>query len=171
MQLRQEQGLWLWAGTLSLLLIATLPLAVEWQLTIAVVVTGGVWAAWRRSRRIAGGEGHELQWSKGTSLPAGSYRHPVVLVVGDCLAELFGPLPAEQWALRVTGEGCYVRVPDAQKLPTTIASLLLQRPEWNEHGSLPTPAKEFLSWRSCRACVWSLAKVRWKSSRMATCLI
>lgn len=136
MQLRQEQGLWLWAGTLSLLLIATLPLAVEWQLTIAVVVTGGVWAAWRRSRRIAGGEGHELQWSKGTSLPAGSYRHPVVLVVGDCLAELFGPLPAEQWALRVTGEGCYVRVPDAQKLPTTIASLLLQRPEWNEQLSV-----------------------------------
>jgi len=135
-QLRQEQGLWLWAGTLSLLLIAMLPLAVEWQLTTAVGVTGAVWAAWRRSRRIAGGEGHELQWCKGTSLPAGSYRHPVVLVVGDCLAELFGPLPAEQWALRVTGEGCYVRGPDAQKLRTTVASLLLQRPEWNEQLSV-----------------------------------
>lgn len=61
-------------------------------------------------------------------------------MVGDCLAELFGPLPAEQWALRVTGEGCYVRVPDAQKLPTTIASLLLQRPEWNEQLSVISPS-------------------------------
>lgn len=135
MQLRQVQGLWLWAGTLSLLLIAVLPLAVEWQLAAAVVVTGAVWAAWRRSKRVTG-EGGELQWAKGASLPVGSYRHPVVLVVGDCLAELFGPVPAEEWALRVTGEGCYVRGPDVQKLPATAASLLLQRPEWNDQLSV-----------------------------------
>jgi len=135
MQLRQVQGLWLWAGTLFLLLIAMLPLAIELQLTSAVVVTVAVWAAWRRSKRVAG-EGRELQWAKGASLPAGSYRHPVVLVVGDCLAELFGPVPAEQWALRVTGEGCYLRVPDVQKLPTTVTSLLLQRPEWSDQLSV-----------------------------------
>ncbi|HDS1697167.1 MULTISPECIES: OmpA family protein [Pseudomonas] len=135
MQLRQVQGLWLWAGTLFLVLIAMLPLAIELQLTSAVVVTVAVWAAWRRSKRVAD-EGRELRWAKGASLPAGSYRHPVVLVVGDCLAELFGPVPAEQWELRVTGEGCYVRVPDVQKLPTTVTSLLLQRPEWNDQLSV-----------------------------------
>ncbi|MBH3417227.1 OmpA family protein [Pseudomonas putida] len=129
----QEQALWLWAGTLSLLLIAMLPLAFEWQLPISVLVALAVWAGWRRSLRIAG-KRRELQSSNGASLPAQSYRHPIVLVVGDCLAELFGAVPAEQLALRVTGEGCYVRVPDVQKLPTTVASLLLLRPEW--HGQL-----------------------------------
>ena len=135
MLLRAKQGLWLWAGALSLLLIAMLPLAIEWQLTTAVVVTVAVWAAWRRCKRVAR-EAYELQWAKGANLPAGSYRHPVVLVVGDCLAELFGPVPDEQCALRVTGEGCYVRVPDVQTLPATVASLLLQRPEWNDQLSV-----------------------------------
>ncbi|WP_232961356.1 MULTISPECIES: OmpA family protein [Pseudomonas] len=135
MQLRQIQGLWLWAGTLFLLLVAMLPLAIELQLASAGVVTVAVWAAWRQSKRVAS-EGRELLWAKGASLPAGSYRHPVVLVVGDCLAELFGPVPAEQWALRVTGEGCYIRVPDVQKLPTTVTGLLLQRPEWSDQLSV-----------------------------------
>ncbi|WP_230380648.1 OmpA family protein [Pseudomonas fulva] len=135
MQLRQMQGLWLWAGTLLVLLIAMLPFAIELQFASAGVVTVAVWAAWRQSKRVAG-EGRELLWAKGASLPGGSYRHPVVLVVGDCLAELFGPVPAEQWALRVTGEGCYIRVPDVQKLPTTVTGLLLQRPEWSDQLSV-----------------------------------
>ncbi|WP_367599343.1 OmpA family protein [Pseudomonas fulva] len=135
MQLRQMQGLWLWAGTLLVLLIAMLPFAIELQFASAGIVTVAVWAAWRQSKRVAG-EGRELLWAKGASLPGGSYRHPVVLVVGDCLAELFGPVPAEQWALRVTGEGCYIRVPDVQKLPTTVTGLLLQRPEWSDQLSV-----------------------------------
>jgi len=135
MLLKAKQGLWLWAGALSLLLVAMLPLATEWQVTFAVVVTGAVWAVWRRCKCVAR-EAYELQWAKGANLPAGSYRHPIVLVVGDCLAELFGPVPEAQWALRVTGEGCYVRVPEVQTLPATVASLRLHRPEWNDQLSV-----------------------------------
>lgn len=124
-----KQGLWLWAGALSLLLIATLPLASGVQVIAALVVTAFVVVGWRRISRTAG-KPTQLQWSSGVSLPAGSYRHPVVLVVGDCLADLFEASSAEQLAPRVTVEGCYVPVPDLSKLPATVADLLLERPEW-----------------------------------------
>ncbi|RCL28886.1 flagellar motor protein MotB [Pseudomonas sp. AFG_SD02_1510_Pfu_092] len=124
-----RQGLWLWAGALSLLLIATLPLAAGVQAIAALLVSALVAVGWRRILR-ATGKRTQLQWSSGVSLPAGSYRHPVVLVVGDCLAELFEASSAEQLAPRVTGEGCYVPVPDLSKLPVTVADLLLERPEW-----------------------------------------
>lgn len=124
-----KQGLWLWAGALSLLLIATLPMALEVQAIAALVVTTLVVVGWRRISP-ATGERPQLRWSSGVSVPAGSYRHPVVLVVGDCLADLFEASSAEQSAPRVTGEGCYVPVPDLSKLPATVADLLLERPEW-----------------------------------------
>lgn len=124
-----KQGLWLWAGALCLSLIATLPLAVGGQAAAALIVTAVVVVIWRRSGRAAG-KRIEMQWGSGVSLPAGSYRHPVVLVVGDCLAELFDSAPAEQRVLRVTGKGCYVRVPDVQKLFSTATDLLFERPEW-----------------------------------------
>lgn len=125
----QNQGLWLWAGALSLALIATLPLAIEGQAMAVLVVAAVMMVCWRRSQR-AGGKHTEMQWGNAVSLPAASYRHPVVLVVGDCLAELFDAPADEQLALRVTGEGCYVPVPDVLKLPATVADLLLERPEW-----------------------------------------
>jgi outer membrane protein OmpA-like peptidoglycan-associated protein len=125
-----KQGLWLWAGALSLLLIATLPLAVEVQAIAVLVVAALVMLGWRRISRAAG-ERTQLQWSSGVSLPAGSYRHPIVLVVGDCLPELFEVSSAEQLALRVTGGGCYVPVPDLLKLSATVADLLLERPSWD----------------------------------------
>lgn len=126
---RHKQGLWLWAGALSLLLIATLPLAAGGRAIAALVVAALVVLGWRRISRAAG-KRTQLQWSSGVSLPAGSYRHPGVLVVGDGLAELFEASSAEQLAPRVTGEGCYVPVPDLSKLPATVAELLLERPEW-----------------------------------------
>lgn len=108
-----KQGLWLWAGALSWLLIATLPLAVEVQAIATLVVTALLVLGWRRTQRAA--KKHTpLQWGSGVRLPAGSYRHPVVLAVGDCLAELFGASSAEQLAPRVTVEGCYV--PSARSL-------------------------------------------------------
>ncbi|WP_448197084.1 OmpA family protein [Pseudomonas putida] len=125
-----KQGLWLWAGALSWLLIATLPLAVEVQAIATLVVTALLVLGWRRTQRAA--KKHTpLQWGSGVRLPAGSYRHPVVLAVGDCLAELFGASSAEQLAPRVTVEGCYVPVPDLLKLSATVADLLLERPEWD----------------------------------------
>ncbi|WP_313645380.1 OmpA family protein [Pseudomonas sp.] len=128
-----KQGLWLWAGVLSLLVIATLPLPVEVQAFAVLAVAALVALAWRRISRAAGRRTAQQRIGS-VSLPAGSYRHPVVLVVGDCLAELFGTSSAEQLALRVTGEGCYVPVPDLLQLPATVADLLLERPEW--HGQL-----------------------------------
>jgi outer membrane protein OmpA-like peptidoglycan-associated protein len=130
-----KQGLWLWAGALSLLLIATLPLAAAVQAIAALLVSALVMVGWRRISR-ATGERTQLQWSSGVSLPAGSYRHPVVLVVGDCLAELFEASSAEQLAPRVTGEGYYVPVPDLSKLPASVADLLLERPEWGGQLSI-----------------------------------
>lgn len=121
---RHKQGLWLWAGALSLLLIATLPLAAGVQAIAALLVSALVAVGWRRLSRASGKR-------SGVSLPAGSYRHPVVLVVGDCLAELFEDSSAEQLVPRVTGEGCYVPVPDLSKVPATVAELLLERPEWD----------------------------------------
>ncbi|MBH3346369.1 OmpA family protein [Pseudomonas parafulva] len=120
---RHKQGLWLWAGALSLLLIATLPLAAGVQTIAALLVSALVAVGWRRISRASGKR-------SGVSLPGGSYRHPVVLVVGDRLADLFEASSAEQLAPRVTGEGCYVPVPDLSKLPATVADLLLERPEW-----------------------------------------
>ncbi len=125
-----KQGLWLWAGALSLLLIAMLPMAVEVQAIAALVVTALMMLGWRRISRAAE-KRTQLQRSSGVSLPAGSYCHPVVLVVGDGLAELFEALSAEQLAPRITGEGCYVPVPDLSKLPATVADLLLAQPEWS----------------------------------------
>lgn len=130
-----RQGLWLWAGALSLLLIATLPLAAAVQAIAALLVSALVMVGWRRISRAAG-KRTQLQWSSGASLPAGSYRHPVVLVVGDSLTELFEASSAEQLVPRVTGEGCYVPVPDLSKLPATVADLLLERPEWGGQLSI-----------------------------------
>lgn len=121
---RHKQGLWLWAGALSLLLIATLPLAAGVQAIAALLVSALVAVGWRRLSRASGKR-------SGVSLPAGSYRDPVVLVVGDCLAELFEDSSVEQLVPRVTGEGCYVPVPDLSKVPATVADLLLERPEWD----------------------------------------
>lgn len=130
-----KQGLCLWAGALSLLLIATLPLAAAVQAIAALLVSALVMVGWRRISRAAG-KRTQLQWSSGASLPAGSYRHPVVLVVGDSLIELFEASSAEQLVPRVTGEGCYVPVPDLSKLPATVADLLLERPEWGGQLSI-----------------------------------
>ncbi len=126
----QKQGLWLWAGALSLLLITTLPLAIEGQAVAVLVVIAVMVMQWRRSQH-AGDKSTEMQRVSGVTLPVASYRHPVVLVVGDCLAELFDTSPTEPWMLRVTAQGCYVPVPDLLKLPATVADLLLERPEWD----------------------------------------
>lgn len=125
-----KQGLWLWAGALSLLLIATLPLAIEGQAVAVLVVVAVMMMHWRRSQH-AGDKSTQMQRVSGITLPVASYRHPVVLVVGDCLAELFETSPTEPLMLRATAQGCYVPVPDLLQLPITVADLLLERPEWD----------------------------------------
>ncbi|MBU5221983.1 hypothetical protein KQH89_05760, partial [Vibrio cholerae] len=70
------------------------------------VVVAWVWAERRFAKR-----GAQLLPPGETPLPAATYRQPVVLVCGDGLTGLFGAVPAAQLALRVTAQGCYVRVP------------------------------------------------------------
>jgi outer membrane protein OmpA-like peptidoglycan-associated protein len=65
-----------------------------------------------------------------SALPADGYRHPVVAVCGDGLHSLFGAVPEDQLALRITEQGCYVRVPSLDRLPTIIDYLLANRPHW-----------------------------------------
>jgi hypothetical protein len=52
------------------------------------------------------------------------------------LAGLFGAIPAEQLALRITGQGCYVRVPSVELLPALTDNLLALRPDWGRQLSV-----------------------------------
>ncbi|WP_318183201.1 OmpA family protein [Pseudomonas fluorescens] len=86
--------------------------------------------AWIRAGRRAAQLCESLVLADSTSLPPAAYRQPVVLVCGDGLAGLFGAIPAEQLALRVTEQGCYLPVPDLEQLPVVAASLVALRPDW-----------------------------------------
>lgn len=130
MTLKQTQGLWLWAGTLVLALLAIVPLA-AWVRAIAVLAVVGLTAVvWVRAGRRVARSCDPLLLADNTTLPAAAYRQPVVLVCGDGLVGLFGVIPAEQLALRITEQGCYVRVTDLEQLPVVAASLMAQRPQW-----------------------------------------
>lgn len=70
------------------------------------------------------------------SLPPKNYRQPVVLVCGDALPELFGVMDDEPVAVRMTGQGCYLAVPDVQDLAGQVVRLLRARPDWRSQLSL-----------------------------------
>lgn len=122
--------LYLWAGILVLGLLIIIPLTL-WvrALGMLVVVCCVAWA-WvvlsRRAECLLG----SVRLADNMALPAMSFRHPVVLVCGNSLEGLFGEIPAEQLALRVTASGCYVRVPTVEQLPTVTEGLLALRPGW-----------------------------------------
>ncbi len=126
MTLNLIRGLWLWAGVLVVTLALIIP-ASGWVRAAAIltVVLAWVWAERRFAKR-----GAQLLPPGETPLPAATYRQPVVLVCGDGLTGLFGAVPADQLALRVTAQGCYVRVPALDQLGTAVAGVLTQRPDW-----------------------------------------
>lgn len=130
MTLKLTQNLWLWAGTLALMLLMVIPLA-GWISAVAalvvVIVVGWTWV--RVGRRFAR-QGQQLVLAGDTSLPPPAYRQPVVLVCGDGLNGLFGTVPAEQLALRTTSQGCYVRVPTLEKLLPITTGIQALRPDW-----------------------------------------
>jgi outer membrane protein OmpA-like peptidoglycan-associated protein len=136
MTLKLKRGLWLWAGTLVLVLLAVIPL-VAWVRTMAVLaVLCCVAMAWVRAGRRAARQSESLVLADHMSLPPAAYRQPVVLVCGDGLVGLFGAIPTERLALRVTGQGCYVRVPSLEQLPAVTASLVALRPDWGTQLSV-----------------------------------
>jgi outer membrane protein OmpA-like peptidoglycan-associated protein len=132
MTLKQTQGLWLWAGALLLALLVILPLTGWIRATAVLAVVGFVALACFRAGRRGAQACESLVLAEGVSLPSAAYRQPVVLVCGKGGGGLFGEVPAQQLALRITEQGCYVRVAELEQLPMVAANLLALRPEWGE---------------------------------------
>ena len=135
-QLNWTRGLWLWAGALGLALtLAILPLSLTarlWLVPALLVVVGLGWmAAGRRDRAR-----NSLVLARGCALPAAEFSLPVVVVCGDDLTSLFGEVAEDQLALRVTAQGCYLRVTSLDRLPAIIDQVLANRPHWSGQISL-----------------------------------
>ncbi|WP_207885656.1 OmpA family protein [Pseudomonas sp. 30_B] len=125
------RSLWLWAGTLGLaLILAILPLS--WtarslaSLGVLVVVAGG----WLFAGRNAARQRQSIELAGGYVLPVAGFQLPVVAVCGDGLRALFGEAPEDQLALRITEQGCYLRVPRLERLTAIIDYVLANRPHW-----------------------------------------
>ncbi|RAI65507.1 OmpA family protein [Pseudomonas fluorescens] len=136
MTFRLKRGLWLWAGTLVTVLLLIIPMTLWLRVMAVVVVVVGVGLAWNRIGRQATHQSQALLMSENQPLPPASYRLPVVLVCGDGLIGLFGDIPAEQLALRSTGQGCYVRVASLEQLPAVADNLMSLRPGWGRQLSV-----------------------------------
>lgn len=85
----------------------------------------------RASRRVPA-----LELAAASELPPSSYSSPVILVCGDAQAALFGAVETEALALRVTEQGCYVRVPELEQLPYVLEGVLSERPQWIDQVSV-----------------------------------
>lgn len=125
-----QRALWLWAGALILALLTIIPLTV-WVRAVAGLATlcGVVLACVLASRHAAHQRG-SVRLVDAMSLPATSFRQPVILICGDGLDGLFGTVPADQIVLRVTKQGCYVRVPSLEQLAAVTDGILALRPGW-----------------------------------------
>lgn len=131
MQLSWVRGLWLWAGVLALfLLLAVLPLSWAGRALSALGVVIVVALGWWFAGRNAGRQRQSLVLADDCALPAVGFRQPLVAVCGDGLRSLFGEAPEDQLALRVTEQGCYLRVPSLDRLPSIIEYVLANRPHW-----------------------------------------
>lgn len=130
MTLDLKQWLWLWAGALALMLVAIVPLSAEGRTGVALMAAGCVaLACIRVGRRKA----HRRMLTSALShlaLPSASSHHRIVLVCGDGLVGLFGEVEADQPALRVTEQGCYLRVSRLEQLAERAENVLLLRPQW-----------------------------------------
>ncbi|MFN3355092.1 MAG: OmpA family protein [Pseudomonas sp.] len=130
MTLNLHRVLCLWAGALTFALLVIIPLGL-WVRALGVLITVVcvAWAWVLLGRRVAQ---HRALVSSVDNrlLPAAAFRHPVVLVCGDGQDGLFGRVPAEQMALRVTEQGCYIRVPSLEQLLAFTDGILALRPSW-----------------------------------------
>ncbi|WP_433735880.1 OmpA family protein [Pseudomonas putida] len=136
MTFKLKRGLWLWAGTLAIALLVIIPLTAWTRATAILLVMGGVLLICKRISERALRQGENLEIANHQSLPPVAYRQPVVLVCGDGLEGLFGLIPAEQLALRITDKGCYVRVPLVERLPQVADRLIASRPDWGRQLSV-----------------------------------
>lgn len=130
MSITSHRMLVLWAGGLLLALLAIIPLTVWARATGVALGLGGIGLAWLAVNRRAAALRASVKFDDSTDLPAASFHHPVLLVCGDALDALFGPVCAERLALRVIPSGCYVRVPSLEQLPVISDAILALRPGW-----------------------------------------
>lgn len=133
---RLKRGLWLWAGALALALLMIIPLSVWGRAGAMLAVMVGVVLAWKRIGQRTLHQRESLIVAGNLALPKASYRQPVMLMCGDGLVGLFGAIPAEQLALRITGQGCYLRVPSLEHLTAVTDSLMALRPNWGRQLSV-----------------------------------
>lgn len=130
MTLNLMRSLWLWAGALTLALLAIVPLSTGLRTIAVLAVACLVILAWIKTGRLAARQSEALVMADGMALPSQAYRRPVVLVCGDGLIGLFGAVPVDQLAVRVTEQGCYLRVPELGQLSALAESILTARPDW-----------------------------------------
>ncbi|MBV7549589.1 OmpA family protein [Pseudomonas sp. PDM26] len=132
MTLKLRQGLWLWAGTLALVLLAIFPQSGWSRVALAVIVVGGVAVACARIAR-------QRQMPDSVdrlALPPAAYSRPLVLVCGDGLESLFGEADTGPPVLRNIEQGSYLRVPRVEQLPELVEDILALRPGWGEQLSV-----------------------------------
>jgi outer membrane protein OmpA-like peptidoglycan-associated protein len=136
MTIQLQRVLWLWAGILVLALLLIFPLATWIRVVVmlgVVSVTAVGWVvAYRRVARLR----ESVKLAANVSVPPASFRRPVVLVCGDGLGGLFGSIPELELAVRVTHQGCYLRVPALDQLPSVTESILALRPGWGAQLSV-----------------------------------
>jgi outer membrane protein OmpA-like peptidoglycan-associated protein len=130
MTLNLMRSLWLWAGALTLALLAIVPLSTGLRTIAVLAVACLVILAWIKTGRLAARQSEALVMADGMALPSQAYRRPVVLVCGDGLIGLFGAVPVDQLAVRVTEHGCYLRVPELGQLSAMAESILTVYPDW-----------------------------------------
>jgi outer membrane protein OmpA-like peptidoglycan-associated protein len=130
MTLKLRRSLWLWAGALALALWCIIPLSGATRAMAVLTTVCVVALAWVRADRRTARTSQSFSLKDCASLPSASYRRPVILVCGDGLPGLFGVMPAEQPAVRVTAQGCYVRVPGLERLAAITADIEVLRPDW-----------------------------------------
>jgi hypothetical protein len=98
---------------------------------VSVTAVGWV-VANRRVARLR----ESVKFAANGSVPPASFRRAVVLVCGDGLDGLFGSIPELDLAVRVTHQGCYVRVPALDQLTNVTESILALRPGWGAQLSV-----------------------------------
>jgi outer membrane protein OmpA-like peptidoglycan-associated protein len=128
-------GLVLWAGALAFALLSMLALTTAMRIGAMVLVLIVLGFAWTWTKRRAARFRESLPFDNVNALPARNYRRPVILVCGDSPNGLFASTTTESM-LRITNRGCYVRVPDVERLPDMVAGLLTVRPDWRRQLSV-----------------------------------
>ncbi|XXD72361.1 OmpA family protein [Pseudomonas sp. D2-30] len=131
-----KRVLWAWAGMLGVILLFILPLDTRIRVIAVLVMIGVATVVWAMANHRAARLRQSVEFAADVVMPPSSFRQPVVLVCGDALDGLFGTVPDERWALRVTHQGCYVRVPSVEQLPNVTESLLALRPGWGAQLSV-----------------------------------